>query len=1160
MIECFMKNLFFPITILIFAFAAVSCSKNGIDVTSGVAVDAPLLKVTASIADEEDTKMSYAFSTSSDPTTKIKTKWSVGDKIFGFDNRGQNFTFTVASVVSGTAYLSLGDYEPDNASRLYAVYYPGHSASEFKGRKMPVDISLQGGALDSDSPVILCGSADIENNEASLLFTNQMAVVGLYKFQVGANETVTGVTLNGVETGGVIGMSGNKLSLVSSGENIGSITADGLALKADADGIVKVSSSDMAPYFAVIPTPNPKITLSVTTSDGKEYSNITALPSDPIVSGKYYYIGKKFGEVVADVDGLEFSSIEAAIEAANASEEDAKITLRANVNPSASLEINNVNGRTLTFDFNDHTISSNVTNSVICSTSVVFVDGPQAKGGISSTKLALSIRGGENRILGGNYTGKNTYGVIRIFPDSRTVIDGPVIVTAGDQSRCVNVGYSSSSRGGELIINSGTFVSTDWGTIRTTYGKLTVNGGTFVSGCDSVVYSSVKVSGTSGTIINGGNFYAGTVTEEKIKYVGGPGIEGGVYGGRFNNSPSEDAVAAGFKDVASSATIEGRSYTRNVVEGTGAVASIGSSTYTTFSKAVTAANSLSSPATLKLLGDVSLTEAVNLTNTNGVEITLDLNGRTISANSSSTVMTIGSDFKIVDASGVGKMLNEGTGVLILVNGDGISGTISGGSFYGHAQYGTIRVYGQNSHPARLTVSGNTVISAAGNGHRAINLGYNGTSVRGILEMSSGTLISENAEALKVQWGEAEITGGTFIGATSAVITCINSSGSTTAAPNQFARISGGLFYNASSTEPIITGDGMPGKVSGGYFNHPVDPSYAAEGRLCREVSPVVSAGRKYSYTVGPFIEIVGGGSYASLNSAFEAAGNSTSDCCIRLYGDCAEDTLTLNNTFGKTVTLDLNGCTVTTAMSVGGKVVIRDGSSSKCGKLAIPAAKPEGRAYYGVNIGLLPGCDLTVESGAIEGRLGSPASYDWISVFKSYGTSGNRVKLTISGGDFFTKSQSGIFCGPYADVSVTGGNFAADGSYGRGFRLYAGTHLTVSGGTFMTKSQMVLFSSGSNNPSVEINGGTFASYNQNLISFGAKGAVTINAGSFAVQKDMALFAGTYMDSSTKKICGGRFSADFSSSFPAYSGYEWKSIPEDSSTVPGFTLVSEVKKK
>ena len=118
------------ITLLLFAalFCAVSCQHgldNGQDLSNG-------LKVEAVISQFGDTRVDYIPQNSEEPYY-IDAVWHVGDVIFGFDDQGQKFDFTVESVAAGVATLNIGSYVPGAATTLHAIYYPGKSSTDLEG-------------------------------------------------------------------------------------------------------------------------------------------------------------------------------------------------------------------------------------------------------------------------------------------------------------------------------------------------------------------------------------------------------------------------------------------------------------------------------------------------------------------------------------------------------------------------------------------------------------------------------------------------------------------------------------------------------------------------------------------------------------------------------------------------------------------------------------------------------------------------------------------------------------------------------------------------------------------------------------------------------------------------------------------------------------------
>ncbi len=309
-----------------------------------------------------------------------------------------------------------------------------------------------------------------------------------------------------------------------------------------------------------------------------------------------------------------------------------------------------------------------------------------------------------------------------------------------------------------------------------------------------------------------------------------------------------------------------------------------------------------------------------------------------------------------------------------------------------------------------------------------------------------------------------------------------------------------------------------------------------------------------------------GMTFPSLEKAFSEISRRGGGYTVRLLDDCAEDTLTLVSPSAKT-TLDLNGCTLTTSITINGKAEIKDGSATGSGRMEIPYSISADGDIYGCNIDLKAGTELEISGGSFTGRVAtSPTSFDWIRVIKCDGTSGNRVKLTINNGSFYCKSQAGIVSATYADVTVEGGNFVTEGKYGRSFRIRAGGNFTIKGGSFSTLTSIVQYSSATGTK-MTIDGGKFVvkpdavDGEKRIFNIAYAGGLDINGGCFATPDDVDIFSGSKLSSATVSLKGGKYTSDCSAVVAATPGYEWKTMGSpDSSTIPGYTLKYEVAAK
>ena len=96
------KTIKFFAMLAVLLFAA-SCQNKGLDGEQSVAGK---LNLTATIVTPEASRVSYDVDNA--VTHTITPSWTVGDKIIGWDDQGETFTFEVASV-DGTGRAVLDD-------------------------------------------------------------------------------------------------------------------------------------------------------------------------------------------------------------------------------------------------------------------------------------------------------------------------------------------------------------------------------------------------------------------------------------------------------------------------------------------------------------------------------------------------------------------------------------------------------------------------------------------------------------------------------------------------------------------------------------------------------------------------------------------------------------------------------------------------------------------------------------------------------------------------------------------------------------------------------------------------------------------------------------------------------------------------------------------
>ena len=516
-------------------FCAVSCQENGLDNGQDIKNG---LKVTAVIPQYDDTRVTYEVDNETSHT--ITPAWTVGDAIIGFDDADQTFTFTVASVDgSGRATLDANGYVPGAATKLYAIYYPGKTVSDFGGSAsdytLAVDLSSQAGAaLNDNSPVLMCATADITAGSATLDFENQAAIIGVTKFKLPAAATVTSVSVDGLITSGTFKLDGGALVLTP-GTTPSTITATG----SWATGEGNICTTAL--YFATLPTASAKIALRA--NDGaSDYGNLASIAATNIVAGKYYYMQKNLGEPVADVNGVKYGTIDDAFAAANRSAADVTVTLLADCVSAGMLSLNSTASGTgaVTLDLNGRTLTVTPTGS-----KGIEIDGTRSltvRDGASGGKIVSSAQymvyatgtapGGaikqfilQSGSLNGTYTGgSNSTALHLITNDGNFEITGGSISATNSKFRGIYVGNGSTVDVENLT------VQTDYCCVEAANGTVNIKSGDFErTGGGNTIYTSAE-----GAVVNiSGGSYTHTSSASALIYANKGEIN--VTNGRFNS-------------------------------------------------------------------------------------------------------------------------------------------------------------------------------------------------------------------------------------------------------------------------------------------------------------------------------------------------------------------------------------------------------------------------------------------------------------------------------------------------------------------------------------------------------------------------------------------------------------------------------------------------
>ena len=479
-----MKKAIKLFSILALLLCVVSCQISNVD---GVLTDDGF-KVTAVIDNSDATRISYAVDNEAYTVTPT---WTVGDKIIGYDDKGETFTFTVESIEGDIAVLNVGEYVlcDCGASKLFAFYAPGCTEADFVEGKLTVNMNPQDGTLNDETKVLMSSVAPIVNGEAALTFKKETAILGLKKFKLPVTEptTITSMDLVGVPSYGEFSVEGDEI-FFQPGTATGVISLKG-EWTTDAEGVCSTPI-----YFSVAPKADATITLNMSTGS-EQFANVTRIEKLDIEAGYYYHMAKVFGEPAVQIGDVKFGSLEEACAmASTVGGTPLTIKLLKDCILTSSATLDNAEGL-YTLDLNGKTITTS---------------GSSKRVNIVGAQLTLTDSSSPNVAEQGKIT----------TVESNT---GSYIV-------------SISGETGKLIMEAGNVVATgyralyfvDSGSGELTGGKVT-----------APKAQAVTVSATGGTVNISGTFEAYAPTANVVRYYGGTGT---ISGGKFTNETTSAVV------------------------------------------------------------------------------------------------------------------------------------------------------------------------------------------------------------------------------------------------------------------------------------------------------------------------------------------------------------------------------------------------------------------------------------------------------------------------------------------------------------------------------------------------------------------------------------------------------------------------------------------
>lgn len=343
---------------------------------------------------------------------------------------------------------------------------------------------------------------------------------------------------------------------------------------------------------------------------------------------------------------------------------------------------------------------------------------------------------------------------------------------------------------------------------------------------------------------------------------------------------------------------------------------------------------------LMLLGALAVTTAAdggNVAEVNGTQYaTLQEAVNAASTGETVTLLADTSEDVTIDKSitlnlGGNTLTNTGAGKATLTVASGAVATVKNGSVVGGKSYYTIQNNGTLTLETVTATAGNTGSSMIDNwGTLTITSGtYSGglnvvkSEEGSTLNISGGKFTLSYATngytGVIFAYGTTTISGGEFIQALTTTGRWAHPQVILTGVVDGYTaitKVTGGNFVNKSE-ESIFRGVGKATsdnfEVSGGTFNKSVSDSYMTDGYI-----PVKNADGTYGVKKGKFVADVGSDGYESFDEAIAAANASRNTKTIYLRENLTVDhQIVIENVNNKTITLNLNGFTLTSTYAMG---------------------------------------------------------------------------------------------------------------------------------------------------------------------------------------------------------------------------------------------------
>ncbi len=530
-------------------------------------------------------------------------------------------------------------------------------------------------------------------------------------------------------------------------------------------------------------------------------------------------------------------------------------------NNQANVDLSNSSNNAITLDLNGCTLKTE-TSSFITSTGTALLTIKDSKSGSEKGKITSSDKNiislttaGANITLDGciiestaNASTTNADAAIYIHPSALPraqirICDDAQVYTENGVTTIYS--YLADISLDDCEITSGTLGSGRYVIFASTGSKIEVNKGASLYSYNASNDFSAIHCGTANSAsitINGGYMYGkSALTAGSSNYC----QTFQIYGGYFNTDVSKISGYSSHKIYGSINTCT-ESHTpqpTNVELNYGfkcetAAAKIGTTAYTSLEDAITAANSSSSNVTITLLKSLTHDASITLNNNNSKEITLDLNGYTLTAGVESFIK--GTKYVVTDNKGGGKIISDYNNIIYLVGSN--SATLRNCELYSTVEKGennsTNRaVYGGSTSSA-LTIDGAIITATKTTAVYSMgSVTINSTSkVTAALYALYATGTSTKGAAFVIKGGSFRSTGTncTYIGNTNASI-----------------EIEHGYFSTGGASSAVLYGGNSDcrGKytIQGGYYSKALNSEIPDYGQVVQLSSPDTIDGITYTH-------------------------------------------------------------------------------------------------------------------------------------------------------------------------------------------------------------------------------------------------------------------------------------------------------------------------